>query len=250
MTSTLDIVLPCFNPIEGWEKRIVASYQQLSHHLTDVELRVILVNDGSSKKMNKDSISYLQAKIPAFSYLDCPQNEGKGAALRRGINVSTSNICIFTDIDFPYTIQSFLAIFRALTVGKLDVAIGIKDDQYYSHLPKFRIKVSKFLRFLARTFLRISITDTQCGLKGFNDKGRAVFLQTTINRYLADLEFIFLVDRRKDLKMKAVKVSLRDDVEFSKVNMQILFREGVNFLRVLVRSIIGFHTGDSNSHQE
>ena len=249
MTPSLDIVLPCYNPISGWEHRIVDSYRQLAAQLSTTNLRLILVNDGSSRKIEESKIAYLNAEIDAFTYIESPQNEGKGAALRRGIMASDADICIFTDIDFPYTQQSFLKVYDSLQSGDLDVAIGIKDDQYYSHLPAFRIQVSKFLRFLARTFLRISITDTQCGLKGFNHKGKEVFLKTTINRYLADLEFIFLVDRRADVKMKAVKVSLREDVEFSKVNMRILIREGANFLKVLARSIVDFRTADNNSHQ-
>ena len=250
MNSSLDIVLPCYNPIGGWEQRIVDSYHLLKTHLSTTDIRLILVNDGSSKQIQEETISFLQSHIPQFRYIESPQNEGKGSALRRGISNSEADICIFTDIDFPYTQQSFLAIYRSLSKGNLDVSIGIKDDQYYSHLPKFRIQVSKFLRFLARTFLRISITDTQCGLKGFNAKGREVFLQTTIRRYLADLEFIFLVERRNDLRMEPVKVSLRDDVEFSKVNMRILLREGTNFLKVLVRSIIDSRTADNNFHQK
>ncbi|MEO0473264.1 MAG: glycosyltransferase family 2 protein [Bacteroidota bacterium] len=235
--NTLDIVLPCYNPVEDWTEQIVLSVQHIQADLPEVSLHIILVNDGSSQGVSEEDINWLERKLDRFTYINQIVNQGKGAALRAGVKSSQSDLCIFTDIDFPYTKDSFLKIYRALSEQKTDVAIGIKDDSYYQQLPSFRVKVSKFLRFLARSFLGISITDTQCGLKGFNRAGKKHFLATTISRYLADLEFIFLVDRDKSLHMKAYTIHLREGVVFSKVNLKILFREGLNFLRVLFFSL-------------
>ncbi|MDW3647850.1 MAG: glycosyltransferase family 2 protein [Bacteroidia bacterium] len=237
MNASLDIVLPCYNPAEEWAERVIEGYEEIVEELPEERIHLILVNDGSSKALLPEDIEKLRNSIPFFEFLDIKINQGKGAALRSGVSKSKAAICIFTDIDFPYRTPSFLKIFQLLKEKETDIAIGIKDRSYYSHLPWLRIQVSKFLRFLARTFMRISITDTQCGLKGFNAKGRDVFLQTTIKRYLADLEFIFLSDRRKDLTMKSVEVSLRPGIIFSKVNPRILFAEGINFLRVFFRSL-------------
>lgn len=237
MNASLDIVLPCYNPAEDWVERVIEGYEEIVEKLPEEKVHLILVNDGSSKALAKEAIEKLQKSISSFEFLDIRVNQGKGAALRSGVSKSKADLCIFTDIDFPYRTPSFLKVFELLKKEEADIAIGIKDRSYYSHLPWLRIQVSKFLRFLARTFMRISITDTQCGLKGFNAKGKEVFLQTTIKRYLADLEFIFLSDRRKDLSMKSVEVSLRPGIIFSKVNPRILFAEGINFLRVFFRSL-------------
>lgn len=236
MKSSLDIVLPCYNPAHAWQVKIVDAFLEIQKQLPEEQIQIILVNDGSAKGIEEAHIDFLTQRIPLFLYLDQKQNQGKGAALRAGVQRSQAEICLFTDVDFPYETKSFLSIFQALKRKKVDISIGIKDPSYYSHLPWLRIQVSKFLRFLARTFMRISITDTQCGLKGFNAKGREIFLQTSISRYLADLEFIFLADRQKDLVMKALPVSLKPGVIFSKVNPRILLGEGINFLRVLLRS--------------
>lgn len=209
----------------------------LQSRLPDIPMRLILVNDGSPEGVDVVDIELIRAGWPSFLYVDMKQNQGKGEALRQGIQQSDATFCVFTDIDFPYTLDSVEKIIRELLSGT-NVAIGIKDESYYAHTPKVRKAVSVFLRGLAKTFLRIPITDTQCGLKGFDGKGREVFLKTTIKRYLADLEFIFLVDR-KGLKMKPVTVRLRDGVVFSSVNMNILLTEGQNFMKVWWRSLIG-----------
>ena len=186
--------------------------------------------------MQDADIAYIRSHRPDFQYILHEVNQGKGQTLRTGIAHSKAPYCVFTDIDFPYTQESMQRIISALLSAETDIAIGIKDEEYYEHLPPFRTRISKGLRWLARTFLQISITDTQCGLKGFNAQGREVFLNTTIKRYLADLEFILLAERSKTLTMKAIPIHLKPGVSFSSVNPRILLREGVNFMKVFIKS--------------
>ena len=228
----LDLVLPCFNPLEGWEQVVLDAIEGLEANLPGVQIHLILVNDGSTKGVHPGQIERLKNTLPSFLYLENPENKGKGYTLRRGIGESQHPICIFTDIDFPYTLESLAAIYHRLATQEVDIAVGIKDAGYYQHLSPFRVFVSKGLRFLARTFLRISITDTQCGLKGFNAQGRKIFLETTIDRYLCDLEFIYLADRNSKIRMEPLPVQLKEGVEFSTVNLRILFWEGLNFLKI------------------
>ncbi|MEL7340370.1 MAG: glycosyltransferase family 2 protein [Bacteroidota bacterium] len=235
----LDIVLPCYRPPEGWTDRIVEASRFLTERAEPIKHRMIVVNDGTPGGVPPWAIEQLQTQLPDFVYLDLQENQGKGAALRAGVAKAGAEIVIFTDIDFPYTFSSLETLYEALHKQQTDVAIGVKDSQYYAHLPQGRVRISRFLRWLARSFLRISITDTQCGLKGFREAGRNIFLQTTISRYLADLEFIFLTDRQKQVRMQAYEVHLRPGVEFSKVNLRILATEGINFLRVFARAFWG-----------
>ena len=235
----LDIVLPCYNPRGEWIEEILKAYRFLSTALPETDLRIILVNDGSPLSPDPEEIDTLQQNIPSFDYISYPENQGKGYALRKGVAQSKGDICIYTDLDFPYTGESLVFLYRQLLQGEHDVVVGIKDESYYEKLPPFRVKVSRFLRFLIRTFLRLSISDTQCGLKGFNKKGREIFLKTTINRYLCDLEFIFLTERAPDIQMNPLQIQLREGVEFSKVDLRILAREGFNFAAIFLRSLLG-----------
>jgi cellulose synthase/poly-beta-1,6-N-acetylglucosamine synthase-like glycosyltransferase len=234
---TLDIVLPCYNPPEGWTQKIIESWGALLQAIPDWNLRLIVVNDGSKVRVGEKEKQALARCIPQFLWVENEGNRGKGYALRNGIGHSDADLTLFTDIDFPYTHHSLLTIFRALESQTADVVVGIKDADYYSHLPRHRILISQWLRFLIRFMLRLPVTDTQCGLKGFNAKGRALFLQTTIDRYLADLEFIFLVSRSPEVGIQAIPVSLRPGVVFSPVRLNILWSEGMNFLKVFFKEI-------------
>ena len=87
------------------------------------------------------------------------------------------------------------------------------------------------IRFI---FPSLLTSDTQCGLKAMNKKGKEVFLKTTINRYLFDLEFVFLL-KRNSIKAAISELTLRDGLTFSEMNNRILFHEFKNFLKIIFK---------------
>jgi glycosyltransferase involved in cell wall biosynthesis len=238
--NSLSIILPCYNPLSNWAQSVVDNIQSLQSLLGNVDLELIIVNDGSQKHITDKDIELIQHHIPSFQFIDRSFNRGKGFTLRQGVEKAQNDICIYTDIDFPYTEKSFHDVYLALVNGKTDVAVGVRKANYYDHVPFVRRFISKTLRFLIRAFLRMSISDTQCGIKGFSKAGKHVFLQTQIDRYLFDLEFVFLATHDPAIKMDPVEVTLKPGIIFSKVNARILFSESISFLRLFVRSIGSF----------
>lgn len=234
--QSLDLIIPCFNPASNWEKIIVDTFQKIERNMEGVPLQIILVNDGSTTGVSSETIEYLKAKNLPITLIEYPDNKGKGFALRQGVAKAQSEFQIFTDVDFPYTIQSIIALYNSLKNGN-DVALGTRKADYYKTVPFARRLISKFLRWVLKRVLKLPITDTQCGLKGFNTKGKEVFLKTTINRFLFDLEFVKLVTKKQlNLKVEPVNVKLRADVVFSKMNYKVLMGESINFARLFFRN--------------
>lgn len=230
-TYTLSIVLPCYNPTHQWESNVLEEYRLLKAALPSEQIQLIVVNDGSTINVSAASKLLFEKENAVFVQRDI--NYGKGFTLREGVRLAIGDRVIYTDIDFPYTHNSFLAVYNALK--KADVAIGVRSEAYYANMPKARVYISKTLRFFIRKFLSIPTDDTQCGLKGFNAKGKEVFLQTKINRYLFDLEFVFL-SARQSLSIAQVPVELKSGIVLSKMRGFILLGEGINFLRILFSS--------------
>lgn len=235
-TIKLDIVLPCYNPLPDWEKRIIKAMNTLKIALPQVELYLYIVNDGSSQNIKSSSIEALKKEIKHFKFIEYQQNRGKGFALRKGVIATKNDLCIYTDIDFPYEMESFIRIYEDLRKGS-DVSIGVRSEVYYESVPKVRILISKTLKFFVRNMLSLPVADTQCGLKGFNKKGKALFLQTTIDRYLFDLEFVFNTAKQKTLNLEPVTVELRPGIIFTNMNFKILFQEGKSFLKIFFQSL-------------
>jgi glycosyltransferase involved in cell wall biosynthesis len=231
----LSIVIPCYNPAPGWEQHVQEAYHAIVHQLKFMP-ELIVVNDGSLHPPEDHTITFLREKITDFTYTGYPVNKGKGAALRHGVALARGSKIIYTDIDFPYTTDSLLRIWEQLQQDR-DLVIGIKDKEYYQHVPRSRVAISKALRKMSGFFFRMPVTDTQCGLKGFNQKGKSIFLSTTINRYLCDLEFVYKSFRSKPkLDITTQEVSLKEEIQFRKMNYKILISEGFNFLKILFSS--------------
>jgi glycosyltransferase involved in cell wall biosynthesis len=220
-SQKIDLVLPVFNPTQGWFDQVQKNLGLLSSACQE-GVRLIIVDDGSTaSKLDTSEILLIQL----------PYNQGKGAALRKGFEVADAPIILFTDIDFPYEIDSMVKVISSIENGA-DVSLGYREDDYYDRVPPFRKILSESFRFVLKTILRFPITDTQCGLKGMNQRGKAVFMQTKINRFLVDMEFIKRAVKAKSLRIEPVVVQLRDDVVFSKMGIRVILSELLNFLRI------------------
>ena len=225
LNAQIDLVLPVLNPNPGWLDQVIESHRQLVS-ASDINVRLIIVDDGSTDLKDESALNE-----SGITLIKLPVNQGKGAALRKGFEIADAPIVLFTDIDFPYEIDSMVKIIRSIEDGA-DVSLGYREDDYYDRVPLFRKMMSESFRFVLKTILRFPITDTQCGLKGMNQRGKAIFMQTQIDRFLVDMEFIKRAVKAKNLRIEPVVVQLRDDVVFSKMGIRVILSELINFLRI------------------
>ncbi|MBX2907093.1 MAG: glycosyltransferase family 2 protein [Taibaiella sp.] len=229
----VSIVLPCYNPPPGWDEVIVREYRSFLRH-TGEATELVLVMDGESDAVTPGAISKIRDAIPTLKLITYSNNRGKGYATRKGVAAATGDIIIYTDVDFPYTAESICEVYGRLRSGACDVAIGIKNSEYYDKVPTARRVISKLLRALTRIFLSMPVTDTQCGLKGMRREAIDIFLSTTIDRYLFDLEFVYDCYHNPATRVEAVPVTLKENIRFRRMNYRILLPEMVNFARLLM----------------
>jgi glycosyltransferase involved in cell wall biosynthesis len=230
---TTVLIIPVYNPLPGWEQLLYKRYTELKNTLQQ-PLQLYIVNDGSTNGLFHQAVQWLQTKDSNICIISFDVNEGKGAALRKGLSTVEADYYAFTDVDFPYTTNSAGAIINCIQMQTADIAIGNRDRQYYKQINNFRAALSKLVRFFIRHLMRIPFDDTQCGLKAFNKKGKQLFLSTTINTYLFDMEFVLLSVRAK-AHVQTVPVELRNDIRLSRMPAKVLINELKNFLKLLFR---------------
>ncbi|MDR1866128.1 MAG: glycosyltransferase family 2 protein [Bacteroidales bacterium] len=235
MKPVIDLILPCYNPAPGWAAETCFHARRLQRLLGDVTLRLTVVDDGSVRNVGSEEARQL-ADLPLARIVGYGSNRGKGYALRYAVRQCDAPYIIYTDLDFPFGPDSVKSVFDELE-NNADVVSGDRSKSYYSRLPLKRKITSKLSRWLNRRLLRIPVSDTQSGLKGFNRKGRELFLQTKIDRFLFDTEFIFKVVRRSDLTLKTVRIDARQDIAFSNMGIAVLRKELKNFLMILFRRV-------------
>lgn len=228
----LNVIIPCYNPPPGWEEALKKRFSGFVEYLAEAGLSIglIVVNDGSSRGVSPTNWETLKMLIPGVQIINYSQNRGKGYALRQGVAISQADWHIITDADFPYSFESMKRILEALR-EQGGVAAGNRNPVYYDSVPGFRRWLSKALRWVLRNILRQPIDDSQCGLKGFDEAGKKIFLQTTIDRFLFDLEFLMLANGQ--VNITPVLAELRSGVTFSQIGWKTLATEGLNFLRLL-----------------
>src|SRR5205807_6041469 len=90
----------------------------------DISLELICIDDGS-RDGSREILGKLQDEHPQqIRLLLQPQNMGKGAALRRGIQEATGDYVIIQDADLEYDPNDYRLLLRPLESGQADVVYG------------------------------------------------------------------------------------------------------------------------------
>ncbi len=234
----LDLVIPFYNPQPGWEQKLVRHFETLvEQHFAGNRalIHVIVVNDGSNTRFTATEVAYLEAHIPQLKVICYAENKGKGHALRTGVAQAKSDYCIYSDNDFPFGLEVIPAMLHELQQGA-DIVTGRRTrGNYYEALPLKRKLVSKGLELVNKHLLRLPVTDTQAGIKGFNQYGRALFLKTRTERFLFDMEFIMIASRIHDLVIRELDVNITEETRLSDFSRKILQQACTNLVKIILR---------------
>jgi len=113
----LSVVMPVYNE-RNTLREVVSRVLAVPF---DIEL--LCVDDGSADG-SREILAELQASHPQIRVYLQPSNMGKGAALRRGIQVSTGDFVIVQDADLEYDPAEYPTLLEPLIQGRADVVYG------------------------------------------------------------------------------------------------------------------------------
>ncbi|OGD20675.1 MAG: hypothetical protein A2W03_02840 [Candidatus Aminicenantes bacterium RBG_16_63_16] len=131
--------------------------------LGGLEKELIIVDDGSTDG-TREIIRELAARHPEVTVILQPQNQGKGAAVARGMRHASGDIIIIQDADLEYSPAEYPQVLRPILEGEADVVFGSRFQGspggrrvlYFWHSLGNRI-----LTFVANAFSDLNLTDME-----------------------------------------------------------------------------------------
>ena len=228
----LSLILPVYNPHNGWEAEFIHSLNKLHEEFSGLDYCVTVVNDGTTNDIGKFFENKILPVYKNVNYFSYSENQGKGFAIRHGLEHSLSDYYIYTDFDFPFGFNPLKQTYDRLVERKNNLVIGTRDYSYFKALSIERRSVSLGLMIVNFFITRFRVRDTQAGLKGFDNKARDIFLTTKTNSFVFELEFI-LKCLKANIKYSFVHVVPNPDIKFSDFNSKTLKSELKNYLKII-----------------
>ncbi len=229
----LAIILPVFNPRNGWDKRLKESIVMLNKAI-DIPYQIIIVDDGSTERIDVEYIQNLKTEFPFLKWLSYKKNQGKGYAIRYGLQFTNAKNYIYTDFDFPFGYKAVNDTYQLLNQNNYALVIGKRGKSYFKILPFKRKVMSLGLQMFNYFLTGFKVSDTQAGLKGLNNKGKNIFLQGQTNSFLFEIEFIKDVLKSK-LPYTNIEIVPKPNITMTNFGSTTIKKELISLMKIIFR---------------
>jgi len=233
----LTILIPVYNEagrIEPFLKDLAAYVNQC-----DFNCEVLFVDDGSTDDTIALLKKWLELHIPGKYRIErLENNQGKGAALRKGMLTAHGRYILFLDADGSTSISELDTFLPAFSTEH-DVYIAVRTKKHAAPL-KRRLFGYGYI-FLAKMILGMQVSDFTCGFKCYSRQAaHTVFSRQRLNNWSFDAEDLFIV-KKFGYQIKEIPVYWKH-VGDSKVRVfKNVIVCGIDLLKIRINGLLGHY---------
>jgi len=202
---------------------------------------IIFVDDGSTDS-TWEIAQDLARRHPELKIFQQPQNQGKGASLRRAISEMTGDLTIFQDADLEYDPGDYPRLLKPILEGRADAVFGSRftgEERkvlYFWHMVGNRV-----LTLLANMLNDINLTDMETCYKAFiADRLRAIPLES--NRFGIEPEITAKAARNR---LRIYEIPIRYSGRTYEEGKKINWRDGLAALWYIFKFRFSSNYGDA-----
>lgn len=168
MSEKLSIVIPAYN--EAATIHLILNKIKAVSLINGIEKEVIIVNDCSTDKTEAVVNEYITNNKDINIVLHSQAyNQGKGAALHKGIALASGTYLVIQDADLEYDPQEYNILLKPVLDGFADVVYGSRFVGGRPHRILFFWHTigNNFLTFMSNMFNNLNLTDMETCYKLF-----------------------------------------------------------------------------------
>jgi dolichyl-phosphate beta-glucosyltransferase len=200
----LSVIIPAYNE----EKRIERTLRDVDGYLKkqNYEYEIIVV-DNNSNDQTFEAVKKLEATSIQNAKVVRQTIQGKGMAVKLGVEYAKGEYIMFMDADDATPISEIEKFWPALNEG-IEVVIGDRymDKSHQAKQPWYRTMLSRGSNLLIQIVLIPHINDTQAGFKAFKgEAAKRIFKLITIHGWAFDMELLAIA-LKLSYRIKAVPI--------------------------------------------
>ena len=162
----LTVLMPVYNERETLAEIVARVLKQRINGINSLELLIV---DDASTDGSAEIVEQLVSTYPQIKPIFQKKNRGKGAAIRKAVEIASGDIAIIQDADLEYDPNDFQLVLTPILQDDADVVYGSRFiiNRGRRNLYSKHALGNRFLTFLSNRFTNLNLTDMETCYKAF-----------------------------------------------------------------------------------